>query len=205
MRSSSDHWDKIFETTPESQLGWYESKASRTYQVLEHVPEWTSATVLLPGGGTSVLADGLVEKGCKLILNDISSEALARLKTRIGDEREGVRWVCQDISRPLDPDVPPSDIWIDRAVLHFLLDETDIRAYFDNLKTNLRSGGFALFAEFSLSGARKCAGLPLHLYSVDELSARLGSGFDLVHEAEYTYINPAGDPRPYVYALYRRG
>jgi hypothetical protein len=61
-----------------------------------------------------------------------------------------------------------------------------------------------MFAEFSLTGAPKCAGLTLHRYSTDEISQRLGSAFKLVSQFDYTYINPFGDPRPYIYVLFKK-
>jgi len=100
--------------------------------------------------------------------------------------------------------MPEVDIWIDRAVLHFLTNEYDIIGYFKNLKSILKLGGHAIFAEFSMIGAPKCAGLTLHRYSIDELSKKLGSAFKIVSHFEYTYINPFGDPRPYIYALFKR-
>jgi hypothetical protein len=88
--------------------------------------------------------------------------------------------------------------------LHFLVNKEDIKGYFENLKAILKLGGYAIFAEFSMIGATKCAGLPLHRYSVDELSKRLGPSFKIVSHFDYTYINPSGDPRPYIYALFKR-
>ena len=69
---------------------------------------------------------------------------------------------------------------------------------------NRRAAAAAIFAEFPPHGAPKCAGLELHRYSVEELTQRLGPGFALVDHFDHTYINPAGDPRPYIYALFKR-
>ena len=110
----------------------------------------------------------------------------------------------RDIAQPIVDVEQNVDIWIDRAVLHFLLEEHDIQAYFDNVKSTLSIGGYALFAEFSETGASKCAGLPVHRYSVDELSERLGTEFKLMHHEGYTFINPHGDLRSYLYTLYER-
>tara|TARA_Y100000310_G_C20435841_1_gene693683 strand:- start:113 stop:328 length:216 start_codon:yes stop_codon:yes gene_type:complete len=68
----------------------------------------------------------------------------------------------------------------------------------------VKKGGFALFAEFSTEGATKCAGLNIHRYSVKDVSERLGDNFKVVNQFDYTYINPYGDPRPYIYVLYKR-
>ena len=68
----------------------------------------------------------------------------------------------------------------------------------------MKKGGHVLFAEFSKEGAPKCAGLELHRYSVDELTERLGSSFQLVNHFEHLYLNPTGETRPYVYCLYQK-
>lgn len=137
-------------------------------------------------------------------MNDISDEALGQLKKRIGHEQDQLFWLHHDISRPLPKGLPPADIWVDRAVLRFLLDEEQIEGYFRNLLFTLRQGGFVLLAEFSTVGAPKCAGLDLHRYSIEEMTNRLGEEFDLIKHEDYEFINPFGEPRPYVYALYKR-
>ena len=204
MPSTPTHWDKIFTTTDDPSLGWYESDPAQTLALLDRVLGWESATIFLPGAGTSVLIDILLDRGATLILNDISQEALNRVKARLGDRGAGITWLCQDIAQPLPDTLPAVDLWIDRAVLHFLTDEAAIQGYFHNVKAALRLGGHALFAEYSLVGATHCAGLRLHRYSAQELVERMGSGFDLVHQTDYTYFNPSGDPRPYVYVLFKR-
>ena len=204
IKSSSNHWNNVFKNAKDEQLGWYEDEAKQTSKLLDFVPTLEKSSVFIPGVGTSVLVEELCLSGCKLILNDISIEALERLKEKLGNKSDDVMWICQDISNPLKDDIPSIDVWIDRAVLHFLLEEADIQGYFNNLKDNLRSGGFVLFAEFSITGVNRCAGLPLHQYSTNELSNRLGEEFKLVEEEEYDYINMDGDKRPYLYALYRR-
>lgn len=99
---------------------------------------------------------------------------------------------------------PAVDIWIDRAVLHFLTDASDIKGYFENVKSTLKTASHAIFAEFSKTGAPKCAGLSLHRYSIEELSEKLGASFKLISHFDHTYINPNGEPKPYIYALYKR-
>uniref|UniRef100_UPI004056C50D class I SAM-dependent methyltransferase n=1 Tax=Candidatus Electrothrix sp. TaxID=2170559 RepID=UPI004056C50D len=203
MKTLKAHWNNIFSNKADRELGWYEKDVSQTLWFLDEIPRNTSNVVFLPGAGTSLLVDELLSKGYQLILNDISDEALNALRERTG-EKEGVSWLQHDISEPLPADIPQVDIWIDRAVLHFLLDEADIEGYFANLHTVVKPGGWVLLAEFSTLGAPKCAGLELHRYSVNEMSRRMGSEFELIRSEEYTFINPFGDPRPYIYALYKR-
>ncbi|MCL5037217.1 MAG: class I SAM-dependent methyltransferase [Chloroflexi bacterium] len=204
MKSSSKHWDTIFSNTEDSKLGWYEKTVSQTLKLLNQIPEWEKSTIFLPGVGTSVLIEELLSKSVRLVLNDISIEALNRVKDRLNDKGEKIVWLCQDIAQPIQSTLPEIDIWIDRAVLHFLTDEDDINGYFESVKSTLKTGGHVIFAEFSKTGAPKCAGLTLHRYSIEELSEKLGSSFKLISNFDYTYINPNGDPRPYVYALFKK-
>jgi hypothetical protein len=204
MTTPYQHWNAIFSTKADLELGWYERDATQTLKFLDLIPESRTATIFLPGAGTSVLVDELLSRGSRLILNDISDEALKQLKKRIGHHGDRVTWLHHDISKPIPDGLPQVDIWIDRAVLHFLLDEAGIEGYFRNLRSLLRQGGYALLAEFSTTGAPKCAGLDLHRYSVEELTERLGDGFDLIKCEDYIFINPFDEPRPYVYALYKK-
>lgn len=198
------HWNAIFASRADAQLGWYERESARTLHMLDLVPRQDAAMAFLPGAGTSVLVDELLGRGLRLVVNDISDAALGKLKARFGERPHDIVWLHHDISRPLPANVPPVDLWIDRAVLHFLLSDAAITGYFDNLRTVLRPGGHVLLAEFSLAGAPKCAGLDVHRYDAPEMAARLGPGFILVRQEDHTFINPAGDERPYVYALFKR-
>ncbi len=203
MPNLNEHWNDIFSKKTSSELGWYEKDVSQTLKFLEHIPLKEPATVFLPGAGTSELVDELFARGHHLILNDISDEALHKLENRIGTDKK-LTWLHHDISRPLPDDIIQADIWIDRAVLHFLLEETDIQGYFANLRSAITQGGYVLLAEFSTKGAPKCAGLELHRYSIEEITERMGNEFELIKHEDYTYINPLGDPRPYIYALYKK-
>ena len=202
--STGRHWDAIFAATDDAELGWYEPDVSQTLKFLDRIPAPAGSRVFVPGAGTSVLVDALLARGHELILNDISDAALDRLRQRIGTQPQRLTWLHHDIARPLPDGVPAADVWVDRAVLHFLLDEADIAGYFRNLRAALRPGGSVLMAEFSTGGAPRCAGLDVHRYSLDELAQRLGPGFDLLGHEDYTFINPHGEPRPYLYALFRR-
>jgi len=203
MATINHHWNRIFSAKADAELGWYEGDATQTLKFLDLVPKVEHATVFLPGAGTSMLVEELLSRKYELILNDISDEALHKLESRVGVV-DGLTWLHHDISKPLPDGLPQAHIWIDRAVLHFLLEEADIQGYFNNLHSAVCPGGHVLLAEFSIAGAPKCAGLELHRYSVEEMTRRLGAGFELVTQEDYAFINPFGDLRPYIYALYRR-
>jgi len=197
------HWDQIFSDKPDESLGWYESDISYTLDFLPEGLLVKPQTIFIAGAGTSQLVDTLLTAGHQLILNDISGEALDKLQKRIGDQNN-VTWLPADLSKALPDDVPTIDIWIDRAVLHFLIAEHEIQQYFSSLHRLVKMGGYVLLAEFSESGAERCAGLPVRRYSLDDMNQRMLPGFTLIKHAHYDYITPVGGQRPYLYALYQR-
>lgn len=203
MKTEADHWNEIFKKTDEEKLGWHEDDYSQTLKFIELISGWGNSKIFLSGVGTSGLIDLLSEANTELVLNDISSAAIEKLKHRYGSKPHNFKWLCQNISEPLPAELDDIDIWIDRAVLHFLNDDSAIEGYFRNVHATIKKGGYALFAEFSKTGASHCAGLDVRRYDLDDFKNQL-TEFELVESDEYTYINPTGDPRPYLYALFKK-
>ena len=96
------------------------------------------------------------------------------------------------------------DLWHDRAVLHFFTEEKQQKAYFDLLKGALKPKGFVILAEFNLEGAKKCSGLDVFNYNEEMLHERLGTDFVLLKSFNYTYTQPSGNTREYVYTLFQK-
>jgi len=203
MKTLAEHWDSIFQKTESENLGWFEKDFSQTLKFLNKIPEWQNSKIFLPGVGTSGLIDILINSNAALILNDLSSKAIEKARNRYPNKKNSIQWICQDISKELLLDSNSIDIWIDRAVLHFLVDDNNIEGYFNNVKKVVKPGGYAIFAEFSKSGATRCAGLDVRRYSVKDLSNNLIT-FNLIAQEEFIYKNPQGDNRPYIYALYKK-
>ena len=184
-------------------LGWWEKTSAQTLKFIDPIDLPVPSAIFLAGAGTSMLAGDLLIRGHHLVINEISPAALSILQQRIGPNQRAT-WLLHDLGRLLPADIPGADLWIDRAVLHFLIEESQIRNYFINLQSTVRPGGHALLAQFSVDGAPRCAGLDLHRYSLDELIKRVGSTFSLIDDEQFTYTTPEGNPRPYLYALFRK-
>ncbi len=204
MKSVEKHWDAIFKKTEDEKLGWFEKDFRETVSLLRRIPDGELKRVFIPGVGTSSLARLLLERGLQLIVNDISAEALAKLKKQPGMEGQDIRYICHDIARPLPADTGPVDLWLDRAVLHFLTDDRQVEGYFRNAERVVRPGGYLFLAEFSQKGATRCAGLDVRRYALADFQKRL-PGYELITSREHTYYNPSGEERPYIYALFRKG
>ncbi len=193
------HWDTIFSTSNDDVLGWFEKDFSQTKKFLEKVENLEEATVFVSGAGVSRVTDELAKRAGKTILNDISKEALNSLRNRISNDK--VEYFLHDISKPFEKSC---NLWMDRAVLHFLTDEKDIQEYFKSLKKSLLKNGYVLFAQYTQGTATKCATLPLHQYSIEEFKERLGNDFELVCSEDYNYTMPNGNNRLYIYALFKK-
>jgi hypothetical protein len=200
------HWDEAYLNSPDNKLGWYESFPAETLCLVEKCNLSPDSVILNVGAGTTTLIEFLLLMGYKnIIATDISSASLNKLKNSLGDESGKVEYMVDDLTQPaLLNKIAPVDLWIDRAVLHFFTRSEERDTYFELVRSKVKKGGFAIFAEYNLDGATKCAGLPIHRYSTDMLAGNLGNDFELVGNFDHLYFMPSGAERPYVYALFRK-
>ncbi len=200
----STHWDKAYTDKETEKLGWYEKEATPTIELIEETGLAKDARILNVGVGTTTLIDDLISKGySNLIATDLSAKALDILKERCG--KESVSYLQDDLTNSTVLNtIPQVDLWNDRAVLHFFLEEKDKQSYFDLLKKVVKVNGYVIIATFNLEGALKCCGLDLCRYDKDMISERLGDDFELIKNFDHTFINPGGASRAYVYTLFKR-
>ena len=203
MHDLNQHWNRVFAGKSDQELGWYENNPAQTLRYVDRAGLEQHSRIMIAGAGTSNVVEALLSRGHELILNDISDQALATLKQRTG-EPESITWLHHDMAQPLPQGIAPVHMWLDRAVLHFITDESGIQRYFDNLRSLVQADGYVLLAEFSTSGATECAGLKVHRYSLEEMQQRLGLEFTLQAHEFYTYTTPNQEARPYLYALFQR-
>ena len=204
MKSMENHWNAIFSKTDDEKLGWYEKDFSATLALLRLIPEDELKHVFIPGVGTSSLVEMLLNRGLRLTLNDISTQALEKIKERTVAQRQRIRYLCHDIARPLPAETGSADLWLDRAVLHFLPAGEMVEGYFANVDRIVRPGGYVLLAQFSKNGAARCAGLDVRRYALGDFEKYLPA-YKVLASREHTYYNPSGEARPYIYALFRKG
>jgi trans-aconitate methyltransferase len=183
-------------------MGWYEPRPS----TLDLVLRFSDRTdgVIDVGGGDSQLVDALVRAGYdQVAVLDLSETALGRAKVRLGSESGKVAWICADITRW----TPPQhwDLWHDRAVFHFLVNEEDQETYKAAALDALPAGGRLIVATFAPEGPEQCAGLPVQRYDTDELAAVFAPEFELVeHHRLHPSPTDVGDTRPYIAVVLER-
>lgn len=200
------HWNKAYDKTEIKKLGWYEENPEPSINLIEKCELTKDSVLLNVGVGASTLIDELLKLGFEnIIANDISESALNKLKARLGSDSVGVKWIVDDLSNPTILNTIDSiDLWHDRAVLHFLNKKEEQQAYFNLIKQIVKSKAYVIIAAFNLNGATKCCGLPVYRYDEKMLTDRMGDDFELIENFDYTYLNPFGDTREYIYTLFRR-
>lgn len=207
MTTLKQHWNSVYTKKEIEDLGWFESDVSKTMELIEATKIDKQARILNVGAGTTTLIDALIKNGFKsIIANDLSAVALDKLKQRINNTyKQDITCITDDLTQPQQlQHLDPVDIWIDRAVLHFFIDEEEQNTYFELVNTVVKHGGYVIIAVFALNGAETCSGLPLQRYDALMLSSKLGNNFKQIHTFNYTFVNPFGDERPYVYTLFQK-
>src|SRR5262249_12377427 len=173
------HWDIVYDTKGEDGVSWYQSKPTITLELLTAAGTDRAAAVIDLGGGASVVVDHLLAGGfTDISVLDLSRVALDRTRARLGTDADPVHWLHQDVF-----DWVPArryDLWHDRAVFHFLIDEAERHAYLRTLRAGLAPHGRAIVATFDVDGPTHCSGLPEVRYGAEDLAAVFAPHLDLV-------------------------
>jgi SAM-dependent methyltransferase len=198
----TSHWEGVYSTKGEREVSWFQEEPTLSLELIRQVsPE--NGRVIDVGGGASVLVDRLLDLGFDgLAVLDISGEALAKARARLGERAERVRWIEADVT--VASSLGEFDVWHDRAVFHFLTESGDRRKYVELAKRTVPPGGHVIIATFSLAGPPKCSGLDVCRYDAASLAVELGEGFSLVREAEETHRTPWDSAQAFTYAVFRR-
>lgn len=201
--SRTGHWETVYSTKTEAELSWHQDDPSVTLELMRKAGLRSTSSVIDIGAGTSRLMDRLIGLGLSnLSALDLSQNALAATRARLGERGNSVKWIIGDITRWEPPQT--YDIWHDRAVFHFLVSPADQSAYIQRLSRSVVPGGHAIIATFALDGPEKCSGFPVERYSPATLAQRLGQAFSLKAHQFHLHQTPWGRPQSFQYSLLRR-
>lgn len=183
------HWETAYETRGEDGVSWFQSVPTVSLDLINRLGVSPSSAVLDIGGGASSLVDHLIGRGfCDLTVLDIAEKALAAARNRLGVDAS-VAWIHADLLQWIPE--RQFDLWHDRAVFHFLVEDHERKKYLENLQAALRSDGSVVIATFAEDGPEFCSGLPVCRYSADELSSVLGNGFKVVATRREEHLTPS--------------
>ena len=127
---------------------------------------------------------------------------IEQAKTRLGHVAEKIKWFEQDITEFKTDKT--FDVWHDRAVFHFLIDEKDRRSYVQAMLSALDTGSHVIIAAFDDNGPEKCSGLDVMHYSPEKMAAVLGDSFQLVDTSTENHVTPSGTSQSFVYCRFLR-
>jgi len=201
------HWNNAYQKSPITNLGWYEENPTPSIELIKSCDLPKNALIFNAGAGaTTLIAQLLAEGYVNIVVNDIASSALTELESNLQQPKNAqIQYIVDDLTNPSELlKLKNVDLWHDRAVLHFFTEENQQKVYFDLLKKVLKPKGFVILAEFNLEGAKKCSGLDVFNYNEEMLQERLGSNFEMLKSFNYTYTQPSGNTREYVYTLFQR-
>ena len=192
------HWQNVYQDKSSLDVSWYQKEPSLSLELIHSTQVARDEAIIDVGGGASVLVDHLCnERYTNLAVLDISENALASAKKRLGDLAKSVEWIGSDITQFNASH--QFSLWHDRAVFHFLTDQSDRKSYVKAIKRALRPGGHLIIAAFAIGGPEKCSGLDIVQYDADKLIAELGEDFELVEERDETHITPANKEQKFMY------
>jgi SAM-dependent methyltransferase len=202
--TTREHWDKTYADKAPDQVSWYRPHLEHSLAVIERAVLDRGAAIVDVGGGASTLVDDLLARGySNVTVLDISPMALKKAKNRLGTLASSVRWLEGDITTV---ELPPATFafWHDRAVFHFLREEADRARYVATLRRSVPEGGHVLIGTFGPQGPERCSGLEVVRYSVEQLRAQFGDGFEEVDRRTENHVTPLGRTQQFVYWHVRR-
>jgi SAM-dependent methyltransferase len=195
-----DHWESVYTSKRDEELSWTQAEPRTSLSLISKV--CPSGRVIDIGGGTSLLAERLLDRGYSVAVLDISETAIDRARQRLGARANQIRWIVADVT--VAPDLGTFDVWHDRAVFHFLIGPADRAAYTALLVRTVPVGGHAVIATFALDGPEKCSGLEVRRYDGPMLAAELGPRFELLESVPEMHAAPLGKPQSFQHSLFQR-
>jgi 2-polyprenyl-3-methyl-5-hydroxy-6-metoxy-1,4-benzoquinol methylase len=194
------HWDKVYDTRGEDGVSWFQATPTVTLELLDALDVDRDAAIVDLGGGASVVVDNLVERDFSdVTVLDASKVGLDAAKARLGTDAGRVHWLHRDVFE-WTPE-RRYDLWHDRAVFHFLIEEDERESYVAVLRSGIAPGGRAVVATFDAHGPEQCSGLPVVRYGARELAEVFAPHFELVESRTEEHLTPAGLIQPFTWVV----
>lgn len=196
-----NYWETVYRTKGPEQVSWTQEVPELSLQFIRsfHLPK--TARIIDVGGGDSNLVDHLLEEGFENItVLDISGEALAKAKTRLGERAKNVHWIESDVTEFV-PEAP-FDLWHDRAAFHFLTTDEEVATYVRTVSAHVN--GYLVMGTFSEEGPKKCSGLDIRQYGETGLASLLDTHFDRIRCLKADHTTPFGTVQNFLFCAFRK-
>ena len=203
MTDASAHWDHIYTSIRSTEVSWYARDPAASLRLVDMVASSPSVAVIDVGAGASLLVDRLLVDGfTDVTVLDVSQHALAETKQRLGEQAQHVTFVVHDILTWQAE--RQYDIWHDRAVFHFLTEDTHRDRYVEVAARAIRVGGGLVLATFAEDGPTRCSGLSVSRSSAEDLERAFSGFFSLVEHEREAHVTPGGAVQNFTWAVFRR-
>jgi trans-aconitate methyltransferase len=194
------HWEKIYGDRKAEEVSWFQETPALSLELIRQARILKNGNVIDVGGGASRLVDSLLEAGFENVsVLDISVRALAQAQVRMGPQAGSVNWIEADVTTFVPAEA--YDLWHDRAVFHFLTEESDRIKYVDCVRKALKPGGAVILAAFAPDGPETCSGLRVRRYDARLVRESFGEDFELLQESAEIHRTPWNTEQKFEYFL----
>ncbi|MEY4482539.1 MAG: hypothetical protein RIQ84_1701 [Pseudomonadota bacterium] len=198
-----EHWEKVYGTNAPNSVSWYAPHLQTSLNLIHQATSHKDSAIIDIGGGEATLVDDLISEGYQDIsVLDISQKAIDVAIGRIGKLADKVHWYCADITQATLPQ-KYFDVWHDRAVFHFLIQEDDRRKYVEQVMRSVKHGGYVIMSTFGPEGPEKCSGLDVVRYDSQNLHGQFGKTFKLINSSTELHKTPIGTTQQFLYCFCR--
>jgi len=202
MSSRFDHWQEIYQKS-EREFSWYQSYPETSVKLIKESNVSLDDAIIDVGGGDSHLVDALLGLGySNLSVLDISERAIERAKQRLGDLSARIKWIVSDVVSFQSTE--RFAVWHDRATFHFLIEESNIDDYRENVSKSVKANGRFILGAFSEKGPSKCSGLPIKQYSETRMIDTFNGSFKKERCFEEAHHTPFNTEQVFQFCLFTR-
>jgi len=215
MKPLIQHWDAVYAAHGSaagapSAVSWYTPQLVSSLAWIDRLTGGDPAARILDAGtGESTLADDLLARGqgC-LTLLDLSATALAHLRARLlarfgAPACAHIAWLAGDVTALRLPEAG-TDLWHDRAVLHFLTRPSQQAAYAAQAARAVRPGGHLVLSVFATDGPPSCSALEVSHWDADGLAQLFAPAFEPLAAGRTVHVTPSGAAQAFVEFVARR-
>lgn len=201
--NKSDFWNNVYKSKDIDAVSWYADRLDTSLELIEKNCVQKENTIIDIGSGRSSLAYDLYNLGYNnLTLLDISEEAISQTLNRLGKLPVSIKTIIGNISK-ITTQENLYNLWHDRAVFHFLTEESQRNKYVQNLKRSLKKNGIAIIATFGPDGPDKCSGLNTMKYDKTTLHAELGDDFQILGSKIDYHQTPFNTSQQFIYCWFK--
>ena len=198
-----NHWENIYQNKNENEVSWFQKAPDTSIDIINSIKITKQSKIIDVGSGRSRLFKNLIEQGYNnLTYLDISESAAKKSKIFMGQQSKNIEWIVEDVLN-FEPK-QNFDVWHDRAVFHFLTDQSQIKQYVDLVSRNISNDGYLIIGTFSKNGPSKCSGLSVSRYTKQLIQETFIKNFELIDSFHIDHITPFNTTQNFLFSIFKK-